>query len=55
MTFLFLMSGCGVKGDPIPPEQAAEIGRGKPGFERAADELDLTDEEVRYKRKKSEE
>lgn len=26
--------GCGVKGDPVPPESPEEIGRGRPNLER---------------------
>ena len=36
LTLIFLSSlvltACGVKGDPIPPERAAYIGRGRPTF-----------------------
>lgn len=32
--FLGLVS-CGVKGDPLPPEPSAEIGRGRPAFRKA--------------------
>ncbi|MCB0364187.1 MAG: hypothetical protein H6624_13805 [Bdellovibrionaceae bacterium] len=27
--------GCGVKGDPLPPEKPPELGRGKPSYSRA--------------------
>lgn len=27
--------GCGVKGDPLPPEKPAELGRGRPTYRRA--------------------
>jgi len=38
--FLFLMvSACGVKGDPLPPEKPADIGRGRPTFKRATEPL----------------
>jgi hypothetical protein len=30
---------CGVKGDPLPPEQPPEMGRGRPTFKRAFDEI----------------
>lgn len=30
MFMLFVVSGCGVKGDPLPPEQPAKIGNGRP-------------------------
>lgn len=28
-------TGCGVKGDPVPPEKSVELGRGSPTFHRA--------------------
>lgn len=31
--------GCGVKGDPVPPGTAAELGRGKPSYRRATEPL----------------
>ena len=42
---LFLMSiGCGVKGDPVPPEDPAYIGRGKPSFKKAVERVDIRTE-----------
>ena len=29
--------GCGVKGDPLPPERPPELGRGKPSYSRATE------------------
>lgn len=29
--------GCGVKGDPLPPESPVELGRGKPSYIRATE------------------
>ncbi len=37
----FLLGGCGVKGDPIPPETSPEIGRGKPTYRRAMRNFDV--------------
>lgn len=34
--FLILI-GCGVKGDPLPPERPPELGRGKPSYIRATE------------------
>jgi hypothetical protein len=31
--------GCGVRGDPIPPGTPAELGRGKPNYKRATEDL----------------
>ncbi|MCB0361151.1 MAG: hypothetical protein KDD35_00425 [Bdellovibrionales bacterium] len=28
--------GCGVKGDPLPPERPSELGRGKPAYNRGS-------------------
>jgi hypothetical protein len=33
--------GCGVKGDPLPPEKPAEIGRGRPTYKRASEEIKM--------------
>lgn len=32
---------CGVKGDPLPPEQPPELGRGEPSFQRATEGFKL--------------
>ena len=31
------LAACGVKGDPVPPERAAYIGRGRPTFKGATE------------------
>jgi hypothetical protein len=36
--WLFI-TGCGVKGDPLPPERPAELGRGRPTYRRAAERV----------------
>ncbi len=36
---LGLLNGCGVRGDPMPPATPAELGRGKPNYRRATEEL----------------
>ncbi len=33
--------GCGVKGDPLPPEKPTELGRGRPNYRRATQGLNL--------------
>lgn len=33
------VAGCGVKGAPLPPLTPPEIGRGKPTFRRATEDL----------------
>lgn len=33
--------GCGVKGDPLPPDRPAEIGRGRPMFKRATEKIPI--------------
>ncbi len=38
--------GCGVKGDPVPPETAPELGRGRPNFKRAAESIRVKPESV---------
>ncbi len=32
---------CGVKGDPLPPEKPANIGRGQPNYRKAAEEIQI--------------
>lgn len=34
-----VLAACGVKGDPLPPEKSAEIGRGRPTYKRAVEEI----------------
>lgn len=31
--------GCGVKGDPLPPERPPELGRGRPTYKRATEKI----------------
>lgn len=31
--------GCGVKGDPLPPQRPAELGRGRPTYRRATQRI----------------
>ncbi len=33
--------GCGVKGDPIPPEKPPLLGRGQPAYKKATEEFKL--------------
>ena len=40
VTFLLTVA-CGVKGDPLPPERPAQMGRGKPTYKRATENLKL--------------
>lgn len=35
--------GCGVRGDPLPPETPAELGRGRPNYKRATEGIQLKD------------
>jgi hypothetical protein len=35
------LTGCGVKGDPLPPEKPAELGRGRPTYRRATEEITI--------------
>ncbi len=39
-------SGCGVKGDPVPPETAPQLGRGRPNFKGAAKSIRVKPESV---------
>ncbi|MCB0391147.1 MAG: hypothetical protein KDD58_07645 [Bdellovibrionales bacterium] len=33
--------GCGVKGDPLPPEKPPLLGRGQPTYKKATEEIVL--------------
>ena len=35
------LNACGVKGDPLPPEKPAELGRGRPTYKRATEGLKI--------------
>lgn len=35
------MLGCGVKGDPLPPEKPVELGRGRPTYKRATEVIPI--------------
>jgi hypothetical protein len=35
------ISGCGVKGDPLPPDRPPDLGRGRPTYKRAAESLKI--------------
>lgn len=37
------MLGCGVRGDPVPPQRPVEIGRGKPSYKRATEKIRVED------------
>lgn len=39
VAFVLIATGCGVRGDPIPPGTPAELGRGKPNYRRATEGL----------------
>lgn len=36
-----VLVGCGVKGDPLPPEKPTPLGRGRPTYKRATEEIKL--------------
>lgn len=40
------LMGCGVKGDPLPPEEPAYIGRGEPSFKKAVQRFDIRTDEL---------
>lgn len=42
----FALIGCGVKGDPVPPETGAYIGRGQPTFKGAAEDVRLQQQKI---------
>ena len=40
---LLMVSGCGVKGDPVAPATPAELGRGQPTYKKATEEFAFPD------------
>jgi hypothetical protein len=50
-----LVLGCGVKGDPLPPETPAPIGRGYPTYHKAVERFEIrtepTEDEEESKKK----
>lgn len=38
---LLCATGCGVKGDPLPPERPPELGRGRPTYRRATQDIKI--------------
>ena len=52
----FILTSCGVKGKPLPPEKPTYIGRGKPTYKRAMKDFQKGQDPARHKEKsKSEE
>ena len=45
ISLLFFVSACGVKGKPLPPLEAPEIGDGRPTYKGANKKLEEEDEE----------
>ncbi|NJM10336.1 MAG: hypothetical protein HC883_05635 [Bdellovibrionaceae bacterium] len=41
------MLGCGVKGDPLPPEKPVELGRGRPTYKRATEGIPIEKSKLR--------
>lgn len=39
--FFLFVTGCGVKGDPVPPSQPPELGRGQPTYRKATEKIQL--------------
>ena len=38
---IFILSNCGVKGDPLPPERPPDLGRGRPTYKKATEGLNI--------------
>lgn len=51
IAFGFWLAGCGVKGDPLPPERPADIGRGRPTYKRATENLKIQPKSGAHKSK----
>ncbi len=41
LSLAVVFSGCGVKGDPLPPEKPTDLGRGRPTYRRASEEITI--------------
>ena len=41
MPLFFAIAACGVKGDPVPPEKPPELGRGRPTYKRAIEDIKI--------------
>lgn len=41
LVLLWSTVACGVKGDPVPPQRPAEIGRGRPTYKRATERVKI--------------
>lgn len=35
------LCACGVKGDPLPPDRPADLGRGRPTYKRATEKIKI--------------
>lgn len=46
LIFALVTFGCGVKGDPVPPEKAPELGRGQPTYQKATRGIRVRPESV---------
>lgn len=46
LVFALFVAGCGVKGDPMPPEKPAELGRGRPTYKRAMKDIKVNPVDV---------
>ncbi len=47
VSLLALQIGCGVRGDPLPPERPPELGRGRPTFKKATEKIEIKRESQR--------
>ncbi|MGE0526718.1 MAG: hypothetical protein AB7G93_01950 [Bdellovibrionales bacterium] len=46
--------GCGVRGDPLPPERPPDLGRGRPTYKRATEGIPLEKQPPRTDKKDEE-
>lgn len=42
VALIFILAGCGVKGDPQPPIKPPDLGRGQPTFKEAVKGVETT-------------
>lgn len=51
---LLALSGCGVKGDPVPPDRPVELGRGRPTYRRATEGIKIEKRSIHDEEEKEE-
>lgn len=45
---ILIVCGCGVKGDPLPPEKPVDLGRGRPTYRKATEGIKIEKRSYRF-------